>query len=146
MNDEYRLYGILKSKLESVWDDAIPFIKQALEYSNDSCTVSDIYKALNNSDMQLWCIFNNEGMQGICVTEMKVYPQYKCLYAVLGAGIEFYKWAHLWSIIHDFAHSNGCSRERIKGRKGWERNKEMKAFGFEYAYTVLEFKFDNTHH
>jgi hypothetical protein len=134
-SDKCRLYGILFDKIEGLWHEVLPFLERALAYSDGKFKADDVKKMLIERDMQLWLIYNNTGLKGICITQIIEYPQSKRLGIPFIAGTDFKEWKSGWYVIREWALEHGCDSVETQGRDGWER--ELKPFGFKKIHTAL---------
>lgn len=115
-----RLFGIKADEVDAVWSSVSDLIAKALERGGNRFTLSDIYKALLDRDMQLW-VASNGAVKGLCITEIRDYPNRKVCAALICTGEDARVWAHHVDGIMEWAKSKGCRTFEAWSRKGWER-------------------------
>lgn len=136
---ESRLYRVNESHLQEVWHGFSDFILKALAYNDDCFDLSDIYKAIENKEMQLWVGFNNfDKIHVVCVTQVCVFPKKRVLDIILTSGFDLPRWITHLEDIENIAKEFKCSESRILGRDGWV--KVLKPFGYEKTQVVLRKK------
>lgn len=82
-----RMYGVLGSHIDTVWNEVSLLIEKALKYSDGKYKIQDIYKSLKNRDMQLWVAFNDSGLIACAVTNIVNFPQKKIMFLLFIAGV-----------------------------------------------------------
>jgi hypothetical protein len=137
--DNVRMYGVLHDKIDSVWTDVLPYLRQALAYDCDDHNEQDIYHLLRSRDLQLWVAYTNTGCYAMCITQILYLKKGKRLCLRYLAGEEMEKWFHFWKIIKEWAKEQGCTKCRIYGRSGWEKLLKPE---FKKIYTVMEAELD----
>jgi hypothetical protein len=75
-----KLIKIEPNCLEATWPYVVEFIKKPLKRTQGERSLNDIYQELLSDYLQLWVGVNEEdGILGICITQLIIYPQYKVL-------------------------------------------------------------------
>lgn len=136
--DEPRLYGVLSNSLifDSVFKEITPFLEKTLEYADGKYLIDDIYQSLKSKDMQLWVIYDNNGLLSFCITQITKYPRKNVLSMPFVGGVDIYRWIHLTEIIKDFAKANQCDLLEGYARDGWL--KALKPLGFKKSFSVIQ--------
>ena len=128
--------------IEVTWPYVKDFIQKPLDRSMGERNIEDIYYSLIHGQQQLWVAADEEdGMFGICITQILEYPNFKALSMpfigtkphtikkwfdyVMGDDSPIIKWARELGI------------KRIEGyaRDGWL--KMTKKYNFKKYYTVI---------
>lgn len=113
-----RLVCVSPDKVGEIWETAAPLVRSAIERGGVGA-FEDVERDVLCNDAQLWVIWDGHGVIGAGVTHL--YRESGiCLISACG-GSGFNKWAHLLGEIEAFAKSEGCTKTRIIGRKGWVR-------------------------
>jgi hypothetical protein len=127
VESESELVCYLPEYIPHVWAEVHPFIGTALERGS-IYNRTQIFDGLIDSTMQLWTSQRDGEIEACLVT--KIEEDYCLLLACAGENMQ--EWGKYFTILEDWAKSNGCKSLRIHGRVGW-----AKAFGFEIEYAVM---------
>lgn len=140
--DEPRLYGVKAQspEFEIVWREILPLLEKTLAYAHGRYLSEDIYRCLKACDMQLWVIYNSQGLLSFCITQIIVYPRKKILSIPFVGGIEMLKWLHLLGEIQRFAKENGCDEIEGYAREGWLRVFNKFNFEVKKIFSVISIK------
>ena len=118
--------GILASEADQWWPRVDHWIVDALSYSSGLLSLEDVKSAVRDRNFQLWVV---EGPKAVCITEIRVWPQGKCLTVILLGGENMAEWiSELDEVLVRFAKSNECKVMDCHGRKGW--GMKLKSLGF----------------
>lgn len=120
------LLGIPHDQVNFYWGQCAPFIERALDESPKDFTLTDIYLAVCERNMQLWVWIEDERILAVLVTEVVKYPQKTVCLMLLGAGSKIVSWIDD-ETIYEWARDQGCDEMEIYGRKGWGRALGWKA-------------------
>ena len=135
-----RLIKISSENIDLAWKEGSKYILEALEHSDGSYSIEDIYKHLLDNTFLLWLFYNDDRhcAEGAMITEIVQYPRRRfCTILFLGADNlddslvlfeEFIKWAR----------NHRCDSINMYGRQGWERR--LKSLGFDKLFSVMEKK------
>lgn len=119
------LIGIPAGEAEEWWPLCEPLIEKALTRTQaiDDFLPSDLLKAVQTRDMQLWVVHDGGSVLCAAMTEVLVFPRRKVLgLPFLGAKPgSFRHWLFYFDTIKAFAREQGCTAVRGWGRKGWEK-------------------------
>jgi uncharacterized protein (DUF2126 family) len=131
-----RVYGVLSHAIDEVWLEAIPYVHDALNFSDGKYTVDAIYANLKNQTMQLWVAYKNTGLSAILVTQISNYPTGSrlCLFLFGGDGLDEYM-EFFNQIIEGAKEKFNCKTLEIYGRPAWE--KKLKHIGFKKIQTIF---------
>lgn len=91
-------------------------VEAALVYSGGSHTVDDVQQMIDSGEAMLW-----EGPHSLVVTQVDVQPKEKALHFFLAAG-RMQELDAMTPIILEWGSSQGCTKARLVGRKGWARS------------------------
>ncbi len=122
-----------------------PKIDAATEYSVGKYNGSDIVKKIASGNMQLWVIYEEETdkVQGICITEIAVFPQRKICRFLCATGDSSEEWIDLISVIEEWAETMGCDGFQAECRPGWERL--LRDFGYKKSHVILNKELGSCH-
>ena len=134
-NSEVRIYGVLSNALDEVWHEVVPFLENAIEYSDGKFSLRDTRENLEKTLAQLWVGYDSEGLCVTFVTEIIEYPQKRVLLIKFLGGRRFDTWVHRIDFLREFAYEKGCTAIELYGRPGWE--KVLKKFSYQKMYSVL---------
>lgn len=125
----------------AAWVLAVPFLKRAVARDDGRRSLHSILQQLVNGQNQLWLVSTADEPTGdgrwvrigetigVVVTAILIYPHKRVLKVEWLAGERFSEWAHLISVLEDYAREQDCSSVEIAGRMGFAR--VFKNFGFE---------------
>ncbi len=121
------------SDIDSVWDQVEPEITRAIERFDIGEGVEHIRERLINRDQQLWIC---NGGDGVCISEIKICPDFKILAFPIIAGKNMNEWLDdLVVIAKAYAKHHQCKYIEGYGRKGWL--KALNEHGFKnYSITT----------
>jgi hypothetical protein len=103
------------------WDKVKDGLQKALDVDSNKYSLDDIKRAIEEKNMQLWCIHDGELLTAF-VTQIINYPQKKVIECVALTGSNPAKWiGFLLSEMEKYAIENKCDLMETGGRKGWER-------------------------
>ena len=135
--DNFTIYGVLSTHIDKVWDKVLPFLQEAINYSDGEYSLGSVYKALKELDMQLWVVFDGRGeIVTACVTTVVIYPLKKVMWLLFCGGVEMNNWLDKIEVIKQFAKDKGCHDIKIHGREGW--TKKLATFGAKRICTVYK--------
>ena len=97
------------------WAAAKPLLEEALEHQ-DTHSIIDVYRALEEGDAQLWC-----ADKSCIVTEILEHPHKRVARIWLAAGNRFELVSRMLPDIENWARDLGCDSVEVVGRKGWKR-------------------------
>ena len=128
--------------IEVTWPYIKDFIQKPLDRSMGEKNIEDIYYSLIHGQQQLWVAVDEEdGMFGICITQILEYPNFKALSMPL-IGTKPHtikKWFDYGmcdnSPIIKWARELGIKRIEGYARDGWL--KMTKKYNFKKYYTVI---------
>lgn len=83
------IQGILAADVDDFWPFIEPQIRRVTDRFDIGETPGDIYNRLKERDQQLWIC--NEG-QGVCISEIKILPQFRVLAFPVIAGESMADW------------------------------------------------------
>jgi len=121
--------------LDVVWDEVVPLISAALEYSEGEVIPEDLVKPIKIGKMQLW-VAMSDGVIAAMITEIVVYPRKRILRVITIAGKDgrgMSKWYGFLPLVEGFAISNNCSSLEAWTRKGMAK----KLTDWEHKYMVI---------
>ena len=127
-----------RDKILDYWDGVNPLIESALKHSQGEFNHVDILQYLISQTMHLWVAVDN-GIQGMAITQIVIYPRQRSLQVVLLAGHDaFGKWFEdMLKTIEVWAKCSGCVRVQENGRAGWEKAEERLKLGYKKIYTTM---------
>lgn len=128
--------------IEATWPYVKDFIQKPLDRSMGERNIEDIYYSLIHGQQQLWVAADEEdGMFGICITQILEYPNFKAL-SMPFIGTKPHtikKWFDYGmgddSPIIKWARELGIKRIEGYARDGWL--KMTKKYNFKKYYTVI---------
>lgn len=123
----------MASDIDSVWDEIEPEIRRVTDRFDIGEKPEHIRERLRNREQQLWLC---NGLDGVCVSEIKVHPEFKVLAFPIIAGEDMSQWLDdLVDIARAYAKHHNCKYIEGYGRKGWLR--ALNEYGFkDYAITT----------
>jgi hypothetical protein len=105
-----------------VWDQVVPYMERAAEYTYGRYELSDIKDVIEQYDHNLWIAFDDKGLKGAVVTAFKHYPRKKYLDLVFVGGDEGLEWKDpMLKILQHWAYDNTCDGIESSGRLGWSK-------------------------
>ena len=122
--------------LDVVWDEVVPLISAALEYSEGEVIPEDLVKPIKIGKMQLWVAMLEGSVIAAMITEIVVYPRKRTLRVITIAGKDgrgMNKWYGFLPLVEGFAISNNCSSLEAWTRKGMAK----KLTDWEHKYMVI---------
>jgi hypothetical protein len=103
------------------WDDVKDGLQLALDVDDNKYSLDDLKKAIEEKDMQLWCIHDGNLLCSF-VTQIVNYPQKRILDCVALTGKNPTIWiGFLLSQMEKYGKENNCDFMQTGGRKGWEK-------------------------
>lgn len=123
-------------KLDLVWQLVSGMLQEAREHNRGEFELEDVYMALRENQMQLWCVSKGEDILAAAVTELAYYARFASLRVVLLGGADHTKWQELWPSLEHFARLYGCRYIEALTRPGVERM-FRKATGLREVYRML---------
>lgn len=115
-------------EIGTVWNAVAPLLAKAVEYDDGRRSLDGILNGVLTRD-QLWVVCDGPEIIGAVITSLLQYEKQRALKVEWLAGHRFSEWAHLISVLENFAKANGCYGVEIAGRPGLAR--VYKGFGFE---------------
>ena len=103
------------------WDKVDNLLGKSLQHCEHDYTVSDIRKALDDREMQLWVYEVDHKVLAALVTSIISYPQRKVCVMMFMGGSRKNLWLKHEKEIEDWAVSQGCTDLELYGRIGWTR-------------------------
>lgn len=101
--------------MRAEFDRCKKWLEDALEYSNGSHDIDDIWQGLEQGTLLFW-----PGKNSAIITELLVYPKKKVFHIFLAGG-KLEEVLEMWDSIEIYAKVVGCSSLSVSGRKGWVR-------------------------
>jgi hypothetical protein len=115
---------ILKGNITSAVVAVLPYLKISEQWSGGRSSVDDIVRFIITGQMQLWVVFDEDGVYGHFITEIKEYPQAKYLtiqYCAMEPGTMESIEDKMQDYTERFAKDAGCDGIEFIGRPGWRR-------------------------
>lgn len=118
------LQGVPAHMLEDVWPVVWPMLEKVFakldvaKYYEEK----DIYKAIEERQMQLWVVVEDSKIKASIVTQFINYPRWKALDVMLVGGEDVQNCAiQVWNTLKQYARSHKADGIRGFGRPGWLR-------------------------
>ena len=114
------LVGIPSVELASVWGKVKDRVAIILDrFSDDEYTIADIEKMIMERDAQLWTTTDNDA---IYITQILIKKNHNELFGWMfqADALKEEHW-ELWECVREWAKSQGCSKERVVVRPGFEK-------------------------
>jgi hypothetical protein len=127
-----QISGISRCNIPIIWDSVSLLIDRCLEQTYGEYSLSDVLEFLLAGKMQLWVIADKDGLKGITVTELKVYPQRTFCTLLFVAGEDLLRWKDLVSVIEEWALAQGAAGVVSSNDGRWQ--KVAKKMGYEPMY------------
>ena len=121
MAGDRRFVGIPRQQIPDLWREIERYVCRALERGRGEYLPSDVFDALVRDRMQLWLAVHDVNTDGILVTEIAHYPEYKTCVLRLAAGIDAPEWFPALKTVEEWARNMGCRAMEVYGRAGWKR-------------------------
>ena len=135
-----KLYGVIASDMEPIWDTVSSHIKSALQYSDGKYSLEDIREGLESQQMQLFIAMADEIIAS-AITQITDYPQKRVLTIVLLGGERMNEWLPLLNQLEKWGIDEGCEQIELYGRPGWE-----KVLKWEKTYIALKKNLNEVKH
>jgi len=104
------------------WDEVIPYMEKAAEYTYGRYEVGDILDLITDYDHTLWIAFDEKQIKGAVVTKFNSYPHKKYLDMVFTGGIDLKEWKEpMLKLLQHWAFDNDCDGIESTGRPGWAK-------------------------
>ena len=136
----YVVTGIPQLIVPLIWDQAEPFLKDAVDESNGETSLELVYSDALSGDGLLVLIYKDKTVVGAANLRKQIFETGKeALMVNLLGGTNMQEWindAHY--VATQIAKAKGCSEVYCVGRAGWE--KVLKGIGYSKAYTLMSFK------
>lgn len=110
----------------------LPYLQVSAEWSAGRSSVDDIIRFVLNGGMHLWAVYDDNGVHGHLVTEIKQYPQAKFLtiqYCAMEPGTMAAVEDKMQEYAERFARDAGCTGIEFVGRPGWRKTANQ--YGYE---------------
>jgi len=127
--------------IEKYWPLAEFMIREALRFSGQFATASDIKAALEDAEMQLFLAFGHEGdnvnkVFAVVVTRITELERLRQLEGIICTGTKRELWtAKMADMMEIFAKQGECDRICMLMRPGW--SKVMKKFGWKMKHIEM---------
>lgn len=121
-------------EIPAIWDDVMGKVSAALEYGDGCYRVSDVRKALQSGQWQLWM-----DDKSIACTRIAEYPSRRMLFVMLAEG-ELPSVFAMWPAMRRFGEQNGCTGAKWMGRPGWKRSGVLPE-GFRHTHDIVTVEF-----
>ena len=127
--------------IEKYWPLAEFMIREALRFSGQFATASDIKAALEDAEMQLFLAFGHEGdnvnkVFAVVVTRITDLERLRQLEGIICTGTKRELWtAKMAAMMEIFAKQGECDRICMLMRPGW--SKVMKQFGWKMKHVEM---------
>lgn len=122
------------SDIPMVWDQVSGRVAAALEYGDGCYRLSDVRKALQSAQWQLW----TDG-KSIACTRIAEYPARRLLFVMLAEG-ELPSVFAMWPKMREFGTGCGCTGAKWLGRPGWKRSGVLPD-GWRHTHDVITVEF-----
>lgn len=113
--------GILHTDIDSVWQEALPWVEMACAASSGRYIADDFRDLLKKRAMQLWVWRDETEISACCITSIANYPRKKYAQILIGTGRNRNDWQNCVSVLEAWAESNGCDGIESIMREGWWR-------------------------
>jgi hypothetical protein len=110
----------------------LPYLQVSAEWSAGRSSVDDIVRFVLTGQMHLWAVYDDNGVHGHLVTEIKQYPQCKFLtiqYCAMEPGTMEAVEDKMQEYAERFARDAGCAGIEFVGRPGWRKTANQ--YGYE---------------
>jgi hypothetical protein len=125
--------GVLAPDIDSVWIQVEPEIARVTDRFDTGERPEHFYQRLIKREQQLWLC---NGGEGLFITEVKIFPEFKLLAVPIVAGKNMDKWmVGMVDTCKAFAKHHQCKYIEGYGRKGWLRALHKHGFK-DYAITT----------
>lgn len=115
---------------------AIPFIKKALEQTENENTLDGILSDIANHKRQLFLIKSeNEFIAGVVTQVFQTESGMTIGEITMAGGRDYHLWDHFTDSIGVWFKAKGCQKMQVIGRAAWEKLLSPK--GFVKQYTIL---------
>lgn len=136
---KYNLIGVQSKDVAKYWEQILPLIYDAIEYSDNTYSEPQILNELLNAEAQLWLIKKGAQIAAVVVTQLLYFDKNLRLIFKLCAGEDLKNWLHLLPDFFAFAQEKKCEGISVFGRRGWK--KILKNSGFAEKAVLLTMKF-----
>ena len=122
----------------SVWPEAEPFLREALDRGIGDYSIEDLHSALLVGEAALLAFLDETGdMIGAGVTQMLTHPDGRSICKILAFGAkDFERVHHAIDQVAYGAKLRGAQAIVFHGRPGWERM--LKGDGFTVSQVIME--------
>ena len=130
-----RLVLIPPDKLQAAWPHIESFVNRIAEDSEGKTTLADMHRYGLTGDYLYWAVLDESGDPvALVVVEIIRYAAGPAVSFFACVGLGRRRWAHLKSVIEEWAKARGCVLARMVCRPGWERQFP----DYEKKHVVLE--------
>ena len=127
------IVGVLSADIDSLWAQVEPEIARVTSKFDTGEKPEHYYHRLINREQQLWLC---NGGEGLFITEVKIFPEFKLLAVPIVAGRHMDQWLEgMVDMSKAFAKHHHCKYIEGYGRKGWLRALHKHGFK-DYAITT----------
>ena len=133
--DGHYIYAIPPGEIDRHWFLVEHKLGNAIAYSDNKYSLSSVYEAIKNEEMQLWLIKSAYDLQAVVVTQIVDYPEKRVCLIMFTGGDKIDTYKHLISDISRFARYNRCKSIEFYGRHGWL--KKISVLGFDHIHSVF---------
>lgn len=119
----------------------LPYLEESAAWTRGRATVDDLLRFVLNGQMFLWAVYDDAGVYGHLITEIKQYPRCKMLtvqYCAMETGTLEKVEDEMQRLATAFAKDAGCVGIEFVGRQGWRHTASK--YGYE-AQSVTYQKF-----
>lgn len=139
---EYVVTGVPAILVPVLWEQAQPFLQDAIDESNGETNIEITYNELLEGECTLVLIYKEKTVVGAANLRKRDFDTGKsAMFVTLLGGTNMQDWiddAHYVAKL--IAKAAGCSDIYCVGRNGWE--KVLKGIGYKRAYTLLSFSIE----
>jgi hypothetical protein len=122
VSTETHISVVPKEHVPHVWEQVIPYIAGAADYTNGRYEPDDVYDLIMQYDYLLWIAFNDDGICGAVVTYFGAYPRKRTLNVMFLGGEQGWAWKQpMLDTLNRWAADNECETIEASGRPGWTR-------------------------
>jgi|TARA_Y100000310_G_C20475682_1_gene712277 hypothetical protein len=124
---------VAPSDVSYVWDDVVPLLDKALQYSEGEMTSDDLAPHLDNENLRMWVAMKGNEIIACMVTEVIEYPRKKIVRVITLAGKDMDLWYDFLPLVEGYAVKQGCSALEAWTRKGMTR----KLKDWKHSYDII---------
>lgn len=117
----------------------IPYLEKSAEWTRGRATVDDLLRFVLNGQMHLWAVYDDAGVHGHVITEVKQYPRCKMLtvqYCAMMPGTLEQVEDEMQRTATAFAKDAGCVGIEFVGRPGWRHTAHK--YGYEVQSVMYQ--------